>query len=147
MYLFLISNLFFYSAFAHNGIMHNDNPQKFEKVVIDYTPVAKIIERSCINCHSIKNKPVGFYTQLPFLKSFFEARRKEAMTHLDFTNGYPPRGHGNIRDDLVAMHRSVVRNEMPPQIWNWWHQEHSLSESDRARLLEWIDKQLNRLNP
>lgn len=143
LYTFLIISL---PAYPHSGEDHsNDKPIEESKFAVDYTPVKAILEKSCFNCHSKQVETAGFYTKLPLLSLFFSERKKEALTHIDFTQGYPPIGHGSQKSDLVAIHKSLVNNNMPPSLWNWWHEESRLNEQDRRFVIEWIETTLNGL--
>lgn len=151
---FTLSILFFCPTvlFAHGDIKHKeksapkiikkkDNDKDTIKLITQsyMRNVESIFQQKCMDCHAV-NKNLPWYSKLPIAKGIINSDIKEAKKHLDMTDGFPFKGHGDIKGDFKAIAKAVKNESMPPtryMIMNW---NSSLSEEEKEKINEWINQ-------
>ncbi|OQW53826.1 MAG: hypothetical protein A4S09_06310 [Proteobacteria bacterium SG_bin7] len=104
--------------------------------------IKTIFERKCINCHGGQTGYPWYY-KFPFAKGLIDSDVAEAKKHLDFSKGFPFKGHGTPKEDLEAISKVVSEGTMPP--FRYWvlHWDHRINEAERKAILKWTSESLN----
>lgn len=137
------------SAWAHE---EHHVPQKIENAVLDkinelYQKNVKIIfQRACFDCHSSETK-FPWYHKMPLVKGFIDRDIEEARVHMDMSANLPFAGHGSPSEDLAAIEKTIKNNEMPPFRYKVLHNGASLSDSERATVMDWVRTSIVLLKP
>ncbi|MBX3022759.1 MAG: heme-binding domain-containing protein [Bdellovibrionales bacterium] len=142
-------------SFGHEGTVHGHKPKSpaQEKIPEDVLKaindsyikdVKPIFQKSCFNCHS-SNTTYPWYSSLPLAKQLIKSDLTEAKEHLDMSHDFPFEGHGNPKEDLEAIGKSVKEGSMPPLRYRVMHPGSALSETDRSTVQTWIFQSLEKL--
>ena len=149
------------SAYAHNGVHHaHSNAEQvksapesksvFEAINQEYLQnVKSILQRSCFDCHS-QNTKFPWYHSVPLIGGWMEGDVREAQTHLDFTFGFPFKGHGTPEEDLKAIRDVIADESMPPWRYRILHGETKMTKEERERIIAWTrasEEALHRSKP
>jgi hypothetical protein len=141
------------SSFAHKGHSHGSQVNRVDehstklRAAIGVTAanyeanVKRLFQRSCYDCHSSHTK-YPWYSSLPWIKGLIEGDISEARTHLDLSDGYPFKGHGNLVSDLEAIRDAIRENSMPPSRYKVMHWRANLSQSEKDIIFRWVDEAL-----
>lgn len=137
-----------HSLLAHKDHPHEDKPTaEVEKKVppeiisVYDKNVAPIFKASCFDCHSANTK-YPWYSKMPFAKGLIEQDVTEAREHMDMTDGFPFKGHGEVQEDLEAIRDSVTSGEMPPLRYRALHWGSGLNSDEQKLVLDWVEKSL-----
>ena len=65
---------------------------------------------------------------------------------MDMSNDFPFAGHGNPKDDLKALKRTVKEGNMPPFQYKLLHWSSSLNEDEKKLINKWIKDSLESIN-
>lgn len=106
--------------------------------------VRPLFQRKCGDCHSARTV-YPWYHAIPGIKQLIDHDVEEGLEHLDFTDGYPFKGHGTPEEDLEAILEVVKDRSMPPVAYRWMHAESVLSDSDAKTIEKWAEAGLARL--
>lgn len=98
--------------------------------------VKPIFQRSCFDCHS-QTPYMPWYSALPIVHGFLLGDMKEAKEHLDFTDDFPFKGHGEPKEDLEAIADSVRDKSMPPLRYRLMHWKSALTNDEVKTVLKW----------
>jgi len=160
----LILGLSFFLPFAHSNEKHGeDKKEKNEKeekeillpadLVYAYQQIDKeyqksvepIFRQSCFDCHS--NQTVyPWYYNLPGAKQLIDHDIKEGLEHIDFSDGFPFKGHAESPEDDIDELAEVVReNTMPPKRYWLLHPNTRLSTNEKIEILIWIRESREKL--
>lgn len=101
--------------------------------------VKPILEKKCFDCHS-QNPKLPWYYQFPGAKQLIDADIAEAKDHIDFSNDFPFKGHGNTKEDLEAIKDDLEQNSMPPFRYLILHRETKLTPEENRIILNWVQK-------
>ena len=116
-----------------------DNLHLLRKINLAYqSDIKPIFEQKCYNCHGNQTN-FPWYSKIPGVKQLIENDIAEAKTHLDMRNNFPFGGHGTPLDDLKSLTTSVLNDSMPPMIYKIAHEDSSLNEDEKLKILAWID--------
>lgn len=105
-------------------------------------PVASIISRSCMDCHSFKTRwPI--YSRLPIVGSMVEEDVRKGRLYLNFSRWNELKEKG--REEESAVFTAICENSrmapMAPKRYLAVHPAARLSESDIERVCGWAEKQ------
>ena len=141
-------------ALAHEGhhpekALKGKQKQKMDKAVkeigLDYQRnVEPIFRVSCFNCHS-NSTQYPWYHRIPGLKGMIDDDVTEAKKHIDMSNGYPFKGHGNLESDLKAIAYQVDKGKMPPFKYRMMHWKSGLTEKQEQEVEDWTERGLDKL--
>jgi hypothetical protein len=152
--------LSFNVAFGHGNEKHVDSAESKEALldedgfeVISTAPsksmlvkindlylknVKTIFSNKCLSCHGVNTSPPWYYN-IPGPKQLIDQDMKEAKKHMDMSNDFPFGGHGNPKDDLDALRKSLVKGDMPPFQYKMMHSGSGLDEKEIGIINNWID--------
>jgi hypothetical protein len=152
--------LSFNPAFGHGNEKHVDSIETKEAIldedgfeVISTAPsktklvkinelyvknVKKIFSNKCLSCHGV-NTSLPWYYSIPGPKQLMDQDMKEAKKHMDMSNDFPFGGHGNPKDDLEALGKTLVKGDMPPFKYKIMHWGSGLSGEEVRVINNWID--------
>lgn len=135
-------------AWSHEG--HHSAPKKedipIEKmeaqalatIAVSYRLKAEpYFQKACFDCHGQAGK-LPWYYSIPGVTSLIDSDIKEAKTHLDFSFGYPFRGHGTPLKDLEAIEKVIRDRTMPPTRYKIMHSASQLTRDEENKIVEWI---------
>lgn len=153
-FLFL---LYSQPLFAHGNETHDsiENPvvenettnqaMLYEKINALYVQnVRAVFDKKCLDCHGTKKMP--WYYSFPVVKQIIDSDVAEAKKHLDMTNDFPFKGHGNVKDDLKSIKDVVDKNSMPPWQYQMLHWSSSLSSEEKEKVNGWVENALKILS-
>lgn len=106
--------------------------------------IKPIFQKSCFDCHSSYTR-YPWYSSLPFAKDQIEKDITEARKHLDFTSGYPFKGHGTLVSDLESIRDSIVEGTMPPKRYTFLHWSATLSQDEKDAIIQWAERSLGKI--
>lgn len=106
--------------------------------------VKPIFERKCLDCHG--ERPLPWYAALPVAKQIIEDDVREAKEHMDMSEDFPFKGHGNPKDDLEQLVKTLEQDTMPPWQYKLLNWNSSLSHSEKKVIHKWIQDSLIILN-
>ncbi len=116
----------------------------YATIQTQFQTVKPLFEKGCFDCHSA-NTHYPWYHSLPLIKSLIDSDIRGARKHVDFTDGFPFKGHARPADDLLDIRGELVDGDMPP--WNYrlmhWNAKPSPAELDT--MVTWIDSSLRLL--
>ena len=108
---------------------------------VDAPPeVARILERSCYNCHSNRTA-WPWYAYVAPVSWWVADHVEEGRGDLNFTD-WPMLDFEAIEHSLHDIDKQVSSGEMPLPQYLWLHPEARLSDDDKATVLEWARKGL-----
>lgn len=152
LFLFFVSPSLCYS---HGGKVHREEkailPSKdvfeeiYKQINTDYKRhVEPIFQAKCFNCHSLKTNYPWYYN-LPGVKQIINGHIKEALGHLDMTEGFPFKGHETPIIDLKAVRKTIEDDSMPPWYYRPFHKTSTVTDQEKEIILRWIDSSLKKL--
>ena len=138
-------------AWSHEG--HHSNANNREPVAIEKkndqalatiaasykVNVEASFKKACFDCHGQTNK-LPWYYSVPGVGALIDSDIKEAKTHLDFSYGYPFKGHGTPLKDLEAIEKAIKDHSMPPTRYTIMHSSSRLSLEEEKGILDWIQE-------
>ncbi len=144
-------------CYSHGGKVHREEtvilPSKdafidiYKQVNDDYIrQVEPIFQAKCFNCHSLKTNYPWYY-KLPGAKQIINDHIKEALGHLDMTEGFPFKGHETPIKDLEALKKTIQNDSMPPWYYRIFHEDSSVTDQEKELIFKWIDSSLEKLRP
>lgn len=117
-----------------------------EKINSAYEKEIKpIFKAKCLNCHG-QAESLPWYSVIPGASHLIARDIREAQKSMDMTEGFPFKGHGSAKDDLIALRRVVDKENMPPLQYKLLHWSSALSEEDKIVIRAWIEAALKELN-
>ncbi len=128
-------------AYPHQG--HDYSKGATKKTSLSETEVLKsiyikvepIFQKSCFDCHSHSTQ-YPFYYNWPGVKAFIQNDIKEALEHLDLSDGFPFRGRATLEEDFTTIAKEVKEREMPPWRYVVFHPSTWISKQDIEKILE-----------
>jgi hypothetical protein len=109
-----------------------------------FTEVEPTVKFGCYDCHSSQTR-YPWYHKLPIIKGWIDGHTREARKHLDFSDGFPFKGHTRAADNLLAMRNEILEGHMPPLYYRVMHWEAKPTGALRDSLVAWIDTSLRTL--
>lgn len=142
-------------SFGHEGTVHGHKakattqeqiPEDVLKLINEsyIKDVKPIFQKSCINCHS-SSTTYPWYASLPLAKQLIKSDITEAKEHLEMSHDFPFGGHGNPKEDLEAISKSVKEGSMPPLRYRIMHPGSAVSEADQITIQTWVSQSLEKL--
>ncbi len=139
-------------ALGHGGVKHEevDTPKSiksssapnYKKIKSTYIEKVKpIFKKSCFDCHS-NQVEYPWYYNIPVIKQMIDSDIAEAKTHLDFSNDYPFKSHETPLKDLESIKQVVISGDMPPIEYNLLHPSKKLSDKEKSRVIDWVNKSM-----
>lgn len=120
--------------------------EKIEKIAKAYTEkVEPIFEAKCYDCHSSNRTDYPWYHSIPGIKQLINADIEEGKSHIILSDGFPFKGHGKVIGDLKSLKKSVEEDSMPIFEYKLMHWDSSLTEAEKKKTLDWIQKSLQLL--
>lgn len=116
----------------------------YAQIQSDYQAVKPLFERGCYDCHSA-NTCYPWYHKLPLVKGLIDSDISKARRNVDFTNGFPFKGHARPADDLLGIRGELIEGDMPPWNYNLMHWNAAPSDAERDTMITWIDNSLRLL--
>lgn len=110
----------------------------------DFKLVKPIFEHSCFDCHS-QYTHYPWYHKLPLIKGLLDSDIKQGRQHLDFSNGFPFSGRGDIVEILRAMHEEIDKTDMPPWDYRMIHWGAAIGGVQKDSVLSWVDSTLGQV--
>ncbi len=110
----------------------------------EYQKVKPLFERGCFDCHSDKTVYPWYY-KLPIIKGLIDGDIRKARKHVDFTYGFPFKGHARPADDLLDIRGELIEGDMPPWDYNLMHWSAGPSDAERDTIITWVDSSLRLL--
>ena len=103
--------------------------------------VARILERSCANCHVAGVKP-PFYASWPVAKAIIQGDVHAAQRDFDLAAGMAPAATGRVPEPVVAkIQREVSSGAMPPAPYLALHWNAGLGFDEKDALEAWAREQ------
>lgn len=100
--------------------------------------IKNIFMGKCFDCHSGATTYPWYY-KVPGFNILINSHIKEARSHLDMTRGFPFKSHVTPLEDLNELEKVVKKGSMPPWYYTPFHDGSKLTESDRSKVLKWIN--------
>lgn len=153
--IIIVIALYTSNVFSHGNEKHDDFEAKKQKEKNDHALIVElgkeyrnkiqpIFARSCFDCHSQKtNYP--WYHNLPYVKEMIDKDISDALSHIDFTDGFPFVGHGTPQSDLTYIQKSINELRMPPKNYQYLHPSAKLTDKDIETINAWIESSMKRL--
>jgi hypothetical protein len=116
----------------------------YAEIQREYVAVRPIFKEGCYDCHSTETV-YPWYHKLPLIKGMIDSDIRKARKHLDFTNGFPFKGHTNQADNLLGIRDELEEGEMPPLLYRMMHWSAKPSDTQRDSIFAWIDQSLRLL--
>ena len=107
----------------------------------DYLGVRPVFEQGCYDCHSTRTD-FPWYYKLPLVKGLIDGDIHEAREHLDFSDGFPFKGHANPADDLRGIALQLESGGMPPLLYRMMHWNAKPTAAERDSAIAWIGRSL-----
>ncbi len=106
--------------------------------------ITRIIQLSCMNCHSNNTEYPWYSNVQPFgwWLGYHILKGKEAL-NLDEFAGY---SHRRKISKLRSMRDQMRDGEMPLRSYIWMHKDARLSYAQKVSLTSWLDKTIDSLN-
>lgn len=101
--------------------------------------IRPIFQRACFNCHSSETEYPWYY-HVPGIKQFIDHDIREAKEHIDMSDNFPFKGHGNPEEDLEGIKQTILKNTMPPSYYMILHWESKLTEEEKQKIIRWIEE-------
>ncbi|HXH29260.1 MAG TPA: heme-binding domain-containing protein [Bacteriovoracaceae bacterium] len=153
-YLFFILTILTGMAFGHGNESHGAKPKNVEvhlptglkePIISEYEKrVRPIFQAKCFNCHSAQTT-YPWYHQLPVVGKIINSHIKEARSHVDFTDGFPFKGHGGPTKDLEEIIKVTENDEMPPWYYSPFHNNSKVTHEEKKTIIEWSKNTLKKL--
>ena len=152
---FFVLFIFYVSvqAWAHGPEKHNDGKSKdmsgkealkeptevqIKKINAFYIKTIKpIFKRKCLNCHGNAEK-LPWYASVPGSKQLVEHDIEEAKEHMDMSQDIPFSGHGNLKEDLESLTKTIDKGSMPPWQYMLMHWKSGLDKNEKTTIKKWI---------
>lgn len=116
-----------------------------KEITITYDrDVKSIFGAKCFDCHSRYTR-YPWYHHLPLVKNLIDADIREALKHLDMSDGFPFKSHGIPEGDLQDIRDEVEDGGMPPWNYRLMHWGSGLNAEEKRKVLDWIDEGLKTL--
>jgi hypothetical protein len=145
--------LYFLAAgWAHENHNHNHSykQDKVEKAPDLYLAVINasyvqsvkpIFEKKCLDCHGGKTK-FPWYYKIPGARQLIDHDINESKEHLDFTTGFPFKGHHTPKEQIQSIAEVMRDGSMPP--WRYWlaHWDSKITAEEREVILRWTKDSL-----
>lgn len=97
-----------------------------------------ILEEKCFNCHSTKTV-YPWYHRIPGVKQLIDYDISEAQEHLEMTDGYPFKGHGDPYEDLEELKETLEKDKMPLWYYLILNSEDRLTPEEKTKIIQWAD--------
>jgi hypothetical protein len=110
----------------------------FATINEDFKQVRPIFERSCFDCHS-QYTHYPWYHKLPLVKWLLDSDIKEGRQNVDFSNGFPFTGKGDIVQILRKTRREIAEGGMPPWDYRMIHWGRTIEGARQDSVFNWID--------
>ncbi len=142
-------------SFAHKGEDHSEPKEEIpstverEKVLDEINEnylarVEPIFKKKCLDCHG-QLDDFPWYHSLPFVKTMMNEDMSEAKVHLDMTDGFPFKGHGNPEEDLVALKNSIEEESMPPLRYRLINWNTKVTDLEKKKISNWVADSISKL--
>lgn len=116
------------------------------EIDMDYRgKVEPIFKSSCFDCHSNSTR-YPWYHNIPGIKQMIDNDVTEARKHIDMSNGYPFKGHGNLESDLKAIAYQVEKGNMPPTRYRMMHPASGMTKKKKQEIEDWVERSLDKLD-
>jgi len=123
-------------------VSHSPSRESLDTINSKYIKnIKSIFSKKCLSCHGTNDSPPWYYS-LPIAKQLMDSDMREAKKHMDMSNGFPFEGHGSPKDDLLALERTVRKNDMPPVEYKILHWDSELTEEEIKVINSWIIESL-----
>lgn len=106
-----------------------------------YEKVEHILKKDCYNCHSL-DTDFPWYHAIPGVKGFMDGHIAEAMEHVDFSYGFPFRGHGDPLSTLIEIKDEIEEGDMPILSYRIMHWGSLIEGKEQDTLFYWIDESI-----
>lgn len=116
----------------------------YAKIQSEYQGVKHLFERGCYDCHSDQTK-YPWYHKIPIIKGLIDSDIRKARKHVDFSSGFPFKGHARPADDLLDIRGELIDGDMPPWNYKLMHWGAAPSDAERDTIITWIDNSLRLL--
>lgn len=115
--------------------------QDLAEIKVNYqSEIQPIFEQKCLMCHGVATR-LPLYAKLPPAIWLINHDRKEAKEELNMSWGFPFRGELGERSQTKALEEIaevVEENSMPPWVYRIMHWKSSLTEEEKAKILNWV---------
>lgn len=100
--------------------------------------IRPIFEAKCFDCHSA-NTHYPWYYKMPLAKGLVDADVRKARRVLDFTDGFPFTGVGDLSDHLHGLREVAMDGSMPP--FRYWimHWSSKLTKQEKETIVAWTE--------
>ena len=144
----MIKKMIFVSVSILIGIqfipINKTNPKVDESVNLHTdTQVMKILKKSCYDCHSNETK-YSIYADIAPLSFGIESHISDARKALNFSN-YKNISKEIKKERLKRAIRTIKNGMMPLPSYLMFHDESKMTEKEKDILLQWFEKELERL--
>jgi hypothetical protein len=100
--------------------------------------VKEIFLKKCLNCHgNVEALPI--YYKIPGVHQLINYDIKQAKKHMDMSSDFPFKGHGNPKDDLKRLQKTISSDSMPLFRYKIMHWGSSLNKNEKEIINTWID--------
>lgn len=127
--------------------MYNQSDEILETDIINTFNVPSdiqiIFETSCYDCHS-NNTRYPWYNKIQPVSWFMEGHIKDAKKELNFSE-FGSYSNRRKKSKFKSIMSQIKDNEMPLSSYLFIHRDAKLSETNKKRIIEWIDKKLDSL--
>jgi len=106
--------------------------------------VKPIVDKKCYDCHGSGHK-LPWYASVPIIKQLIEWDIAEAKEHLDMSDDYPFKGHGDKLEDMESLIETIHYGSMPPIWYSLFHWDSRLSDGDEKKIIHWAQTSLKEL--
>jgi Haem-binding domain len=110
--------------------------------VVD-TETARILERSCQNCHS-QNTEWPWYSYFAPMSWVIENDVHQARSHMNLS-GWGEYSLDQKQERLAELAAAIRSRQMPPTRYTFMHRDARLSEPERERIYQWARGERHRL--
>ena len=100
--------------------------------------VRKIFKRTCFDCHSSKTLYPWYY-KIWGISHLIDSDIREAKSHLDMSDEFPFRGHGNVTDDLNSLKKAIKEGSMPPFLYKLGYPNSKITKEEKKVIINWIE--------
>jgi hypothetical protein len=106
----------------------------------DYQALIKpIFQAKCFDCHSHQSH-YPFYYRLPVARGVIDKDIRQALKHMDLSQGFPFKNQAEPEKDLDTLHDTVSDDAMPPLLYKLAHWGSGLRDGEKAAILRWADE-------
>lgn len=116
--------------------------ESFERVIAPPDTVVRLLQRSCYDCHS-NNTHYPWYTRVQPVGWYLANHVKEGKAELNF-HAFGTYSARRQVSKLRAIRESIEEGTMPLSSYTILHNEAKLSDSEKAVLIQWLTKEIDR---